>query len=167
MVHSECDSYLSNKGVELDRDKVLRQIREILDSGNDRGTKAQRIAEVVRLSGDYRWVGIYDVDDREISVIAWSGIGAPAYPRFEVTQGLSGEAVRSRRTVISNDVANDPRYLTAFDNTQSEIIIPVIVEPDQQVVGTIDVESDRKNAFTDDHLLSLEECARALARLWG
>src|ERR1044071_3105732 len=86
------------------RHKVLRHIKEILSSDSDRTAKFQRIAEAMQLSCNYRWVGIYDVDEREISIIAWSGMGPPTHPRFSVMHGLSGEAVRSRRTVISNDV---------------------------------------------------------------
>ena len=149
----------------MDRDKLLREVAELVGAGLDRSEKIQKIADTVRLFGDYRWVGIYDVDEHQISVIAWSGIGAPAYPRFRVTQGLSGEAVRTRRTVISNDVANDPRYLTAFGNTQSEIIVPIIAEPGGPVIGTIDVESDQTDAFGNDDRLVLEECASLLAQL--
>ena len=46
--------------------------------------------------------------------------------------------------MISNDVANGPRYLTAFGNTQSEIIVPIADEETQQIVGTLDIESDVK-----------------------
>ena len=149
----------------MDRDKLLREVAELEGAGVDRSEKIQKIADTVRLFGDYRWVGIYDVDEHQISVIAWSGIGAPAYPCFRATQGLSGEAVRTRRTVISNDVANDPRYLTAFGNTQSEIIVPIIAEPGGPVIGTIDVESDQTDAFGNDDRLVLEECASLLAQL--
>ena len=151
--------------IELARDKLLREVTELVGAGLDRSEKIQKIADTVRLFGDYRWVGIYDVDEHQISVIAWSGIGAPAYPCFRATQGLSGEAVRTRRTVISNDVANDPRYLTAFGNTQSEIIVPIIAEPGGPVIGTIDVESDQTDAFGNDDRLVLEECASLLAQL--
>jgi putative methionine-R-sulfoxide reductase with GAF domain len=151
----------------LDRDKLLREVAELVGAGVDRSEKIQKIADTVQLFGNYRWVGIYCVDEHEISVIAWSGIGAPAHPRFGVTQGLSGEAVRTRHTFVSNDVANDPRYLTAFGNTQSEIIIPIVAVADGPVVGTIDVESDRKNAFGDDDRILLESCASLLAQLWN
>jgi putative methionine-R-sulfoxide reductase with GAF domain len=150
----------------LDRDSLLRKVAELVGAGVDRSEKIQKIADMVRLFGNYRWVGIYSVNEHEISVIAWSGVGPPAYPRFGITQGLSGEAVRTRHTVISNDVANDPRYLTAFGNTQSEIIIPIIALPGEPVVGTIDVESDCKNAFRDDDRILLERCASLLAQLW-
>jgi L-methionine (R)-S-oxide reductase len=151
----------------LNHERTLRQITEVLNTCSDRTTKARRIAEAVRLSGNYRWVGIYDVDEHKISVIAWSGIGAPAHPSFGIEQGLSGEAVRMRNPVISNDVENDPRYLTAFGNTQSEIIIPVFAEANGAIVGTIDVESEKKNAFDDEDCVFLKECAKTLAHFWS
>lgn len=144
---------------------VLKLIGETVNSSNDRSTKAQRISEVVRRARGYRWVGIYDVNEHEIAAIAWSGKGAPAHPRFPVSQGLSGHAVATRSIVVSNDVARDTRYLMAFGSTQSEIIVPVI-DLDNQVVGTLDVESEIKNAFTDDDVRQLEEYAVAMARLW-
>ncbi|MDI3259252.1 MAG: GAF domain-containing protein [Sinobacteraceae bacterium] len=147
-------------------DHVRQQITEIIHSPVDRITKAQRIAETIRAAGNYRWVGIYDVNDEEIVVIAWSGIGALAYPRFPVTQGLSSQAVVSRSTVVSNDVTKDPRYLTAFGNTQSEIIVPVIERRSERVLGTLDVESEQKGAFTAEDQAELEACARTLLGLW-
>lgn len=146
--------------------KLHKQIQTVLESSDNRKAKAERIAEAIRLSRNYRWVGIYDVNEMEIAVIAWSGQGAPAFPRFPVTKGLSGEAASSRSTVISNDVENDSRYLTAFGSTQSEIIVPVISPTTKAVIGTVDVESERKNAFTDVDKRLLEECAREIIRLY-
>ena len=146
--------------------KLHDRIQSILESSENRKTKAERIAEAIRSSGDYRWVGIYDVSETEIAAIAWSGQGAPAFPRFPVTKGLSSEAVSSRRTIVSNDVENDSRYLTAFGSTQSEIIVPIISPQSGTVVGTIDVESERKNAFADADRKLLEECAGGILRLW-
>ena len=64
------------------------------------------------------------------------------------------------------DVRKDPRYLTAFGNTLSEIIVPVLDPQSRTVIGTFDVESERANAFSisDQHML--EECARAALPLW-
>ena len=150
----------------MDTENILSQIREALARCGDRAAKAERVAEAIRLAGNYRWVGIYDVTEREIAALAWSGKGAPAYPRFPVTKGLSGTAVSQRRTIISNDVTNDPRYLTAFGSTQSEIIVPVVNPRGGQVVGTIDVESERKGAFTDADREMLGACAETILPLW-
>ena len=39
-------------------------------------------------------------------------------------------------------------------------------EDSQQIVGTLDVESDKQSAFTDADQRHLEEYARAMVPLW-
>jgi putative methionine-R-sulfoxide reductase with GAF domain len=104
------------------------------------------------------------VTDQEITAIGWSGPGAPAHPHFPVTQGLSGAAVATGRIVVVNDVTADPRYLTAFASTLSEVIVPVVDPGTGTVVGTLDVENAERDAFTDADRQALVGCAAAL---WG
>jgi putative methionine-R-sulfoxide reductase with GAF domain len=110
----------------MDWSTVLRAIDEVLASQLGWADTAARVAALIREAGQYRWVGLYAVADQAITVIGWSGPGAPAHPRFPVTQGLSGTAVATKRAVLVNDVTADPRYLTAFASTLSEAIIPVL-----------------------------------------
>jgi L-methionine (R)-S-oxide reductase len=81
-----------------------------------------------------------------------------------VTQGLSGAAVATRKPVVVQDVTADPRYLTAFGSTCAEAIFPVAI--DGRVVGTIDVESDRTNAFGTQDVEFLKTCTLILSPLW-
>ena len=151
----------------MDRAAVLGGIDEVLAGEPDRGRRAARIAELIRRAGRYRWVGLYAVTDREITVVGWSGPGAPAHPSFPVTEGLSGAAVATGRAVVVNDVTADPRYLTAFASTRSEAIVPVVDPGTGRVVGTLDVESERRDAFSDADRRALEACAAALPRLFA
>ena len=64
------------------------------------------------------------------------------------------------------DVREDPRYLTAFGSTHSEIIVPVMDRTGRKVVGTIDVESEQMDAFSEQDCAALECCAVALAELF-
>jgi L-methionine (R)-S-oxide reductase len=144
---------------------TLNEIRSIAMGGDDRAVKAKRLAERVQKLGGYRWVGVYDVGPETVSVIAWSGPGAPEHPSFPVSQGLTGAAIEQKKTVIVGDVIGDPRYLTALGNTLSEIIVPVL-SPDGRVIGTIDVESDRANAFSTRDQEMIEQCAEAALPLW-
>src|SRR5262249_14871963 len=79
----------------------------------------------------------------EIRAVAWTGPLAPAFPRFLREKGLNGVAVTTKKPVVCHDVANDPRYLTAFASTGSEAIFPIVSEVGE-VIGTIDIESDRQ-----------------------
>jgi putative methionine-R-sulfoxide reductase with GAF domain len=67
--------------------------------------------------------------------------------------------------VVVGDVTADPRYLTAFASTLSEVIVPVVDPDTGTVVGTLDVESAERGAFTDADRQALERCAAALAGL--
>src|SRR5258706_8309500 len=129
--------------------QVLDTLHSILALDVDREARAKRVAEVIRASGPYRWVGIYDVNIERglVSNIAWSGRGAPAHPTFPLTKGLTSRAITSKKTINVGNVANDSDYLTALGNTQSEIIVPVLDKSAQVVIGTIDIESEKRDAF--------------------
>jgi GAF domain-containing protein len=144
----------------------LDEIRNILRSGETRTRKAKRIADEIRLAGDYHWAGIYQLEAEEIAILGWSGAGLPAHPRFLVTQGLCGAAVASRSAVVVGDVSTDARYLTTFGNTRSEMIVPVMGPAGTGVIGLVDIESDRPNAFMDDDRAMVERCAFSLLSLW-
>lgn len=145
---------------------VLGQIRMTAASGGDRAIRARRLAELVGKLGEYRWVGVYDVDQQDVSIIGWHGPGAPAHPTFPITDGLTGAAIREKKAVIVGDVRNDPRYLTVFGDTLSEIIVPVLAPGGGRVVGTVNVESERASAFSDADQKMIEQCAQAALPLW-
>lgn len=157
--------------------ETLDRIRAIVAGGGDRIERAKWLAEAVRSVGNYRWTGVYDVGSELVSIIAYSsaetgpyaggsGPRMPAYPTFPVTKGLTGSAIREKSTVVVGDVRTDPRYLTAFGNTLSEIIVPILDPQTRTVIGTIDVESEHANAFSTHDRQFLEECARAALPLW-
>jgi putative methionine-R-sulfoxide reductase with GAF domain len=127
--------------------------------------RAQRIAELLRLHTGRRSVGLYQIDGDEVVNLAWSGPAPPAYPRFPVSRGLTGAAIASGTSIVSNDVATDSRYLTALDSTGSELIVPIFQEG--RVVGTLDVEDERTNAFAGADQMFFEEVASALGELYS
>jgi L-methionine (R)-S-oxide reductase len=147
---------------EEDHENRFGELRDLLDSPGSRTEKARRAADWIRSARGYRWVGLYDVHQEEIAIIAWSGPGEPAYPRFPVHQGLCGEAVRSRTPVTVADVTQDPRYLTTFGSTRSEVVVPILDRGRGVAVGVIDVESERVNAFGSEDRNFLERCASLL-----
>jgi L-methionine (R)-S-oxide reductase len=122
------------------------------------------VAEMIRAACNYRWVGIYKIKRGEFTIVAKTGKCPPAYPRFPITQGLAGAAVESKQSIMVADVHKDPRYLPTFGSTQSEIVVPVITEA-EKVVGLIDVESEKVNAFTEADRDFLEHAAFLIARV--
>src|SRR5205807_9115396 len=88
----------------------------------------------------------------------------PAVPRFPITQGLSSKAVESRRTVMVPDEKKEPCFLPNFWSTKSEIIVPIIDDEHERVVGVINVESGKLDAFDKADRDFLEGVARLIWR---
>jgi len=62
-------------------------------------------------------------------------------------EGITGAAAAHREPILVADVRNDPRYLNAVDAVRTELAVPMIAR--QKLVGVIDVQSTRLNAFTE------------------
>jgi L-methionine (R)-S-oxide reductase len=140
---------------------------EILNSTDPRQEKARRIADKIRLVKNYPWAGVYDVNEKEIKIVSCAGRSEPAIPSFPRDKGLNGRAVSQGKTIVVNDIEKDEDYLLTFTNTKSEIVVPVFGKDVKQIVGTIDVEGEKVNAFSDDDIKFLEDCAKKISGLWS
>lgn len=152
----------------MEREKLLRRLKNIVAEESGRTSAFQEAADAIRNYGGYRWVGLYIVDHAGglVKNSVWSGAGAPEYPIFPITEGLTGAAIARKESVNIGNVAADPRYLTAFGSTRSEIIVPVFDERNSIVVGTIDLESGELNAFNAEVQNTLEACSQIIRPLW-
>lgn len=148
-----------------DADEAMNRLAVIAARRDKRATRAREAAECICTARNYRWVGLYDVTSAEIRAIGWTGPTPPAFPTFPRTQGLNGAAVAAGHPIIVNDVRNDSRYLTTFSTTLAEAVVPV--RSGTRIAGTIDVESERVNAFSADDEQFLDECAVILQPLWS
>ena len=65
-------------------------------------------------------------------------------------QGLVGWASKHRETVCVNDVSEDDRYveIESLAGTRSEMVVPLVVG--ETLLGVIDLQSERLNAFSED-----------------
>ena len=138
----------------------------ILQSNQEREQKAKLVAEKIKNAKGYSWIGLYDVTAKEIHLIAYAGRSEPTFTSFPSDKGLNGRANMEKRTVIVNDIDKDEDYLLTFSDTQSEIVVPVFAEDGKKVIGTIDVESERENAFDKEDAEFLENCALSIQSLW-
>jgi L-methionine (R)-S-oxide reductase len=111
----------------------------------------------------YNWVGLYWLkeDGKTLALGPWDGPEATEHTEIPVSQGICGAAVREQRTIIVDDVRQDPRYLSCFLNTRSEIVVPIFKEG--KVIGEIDIDSDSIAAFTEADRTFLEAVAEVLA----
>jgi signal transduction histidine kinase len=85
-----------------------------------------------------------------------ASVGLPpnaAELKLRVGEGITGWVARKGLAVRSGDVSADPRYVRVRQNVTSELAVPLVVMGD--IRGVLNVDSDRKDAFTaaDQELL--------------
>ena len=76
-------------------------------------------------------------------------------------EGITGVAAANRQPVLSSDVHNDPRYLTALDAVQSELAVPMLARG--KLVGVIDLQSTRLSAYREQDRALLQLIASRVA----
>jgi L-methionine (R)-S-oxide reductase len=146
----------------VSHESALEEIGRILDQGGDADDVLRAAVEVLHDGfEDYSWVGVYLVDGDDLVLGPWKGPEATEHVRIPVGQGICGAAAASGQTEVVDDVNADPRYLACFPSTRSEIVVPIAYEG--QVVGEIDIDSDRPAAFGDDDRVFLEQVAALIA----
>jgi GAF domain-containing protein len=142
---------------------VLARIRATLDGPLDRDEKLRRTVKALSESAPhYTWTGIYLLEGDTLTL--HNQVGAPTpHERIPIGRGICGLAARERRTVVVPDVARDPRYLACSLSTRSEIVVPIM--RDAAVLGEIDIDSDRPDAFSAGDETLLQEVAALIARV--
>jgi len=72
-------------------------------------------------------------------------------------EGLIGTAAATGKPICVGDVTKDPRYIKHVPETRSELDVPMLIG--EELIGVLNVESTRYNAFDEDS----EELAVVLA----
>ncbi len=124
----------------------------------------RQIVTLVKDTFGYYAVGIFVYEGGQLRVGASTDdVYQENYPWVEPGEGMIGWAARTGQTALANNVGQDERYrpLGALPETRSEIALPLRVE--ERVLGVLDVQSSRSNAFSPEDVSLLETLAAQVA----
>jgi len=142
----------------MDYEKALNEIKEILS--NSKNNLQDVVNYIFENIDHYSWIGIYLVEGDDLVLGPWKGPNSTEHTRIPIGTGICGAAAESGKTELISDVKADTRYLSCFVSTKSEIVVPII--KDEKILGEIDIDSDRVNAFTKEDAQFLERVADML-----
>ena len=114
-------------------------------------------------------IGLLSPDTGRLETEVQIGVSSDGTPHaLELGHGITGWCVLNRRSLLVPDVTFEPRYIAVRPSARCEMAAPI--QDDDQVIGVIDLESDRVGGFTPADLTLLEhfaaEAARVMQRLW-
>jgi signal transduction histidine kinase/DNA-binding response OmpR family regulator/HPt (histidine-containing phosphotransfer) domain-containing protein len=114
----------------------------------------QTIVIQIRAGFGYQMVSIYLRESDGLALQAYVGYDE-VIPFIRLDQGVSGRVVRSGEPAFVREAAADPDFIFADQRTRQLIVIPFRTGEDQ-ILGTLAVESDGQPELTDDDFAILK-----------
>lgn len=140
---------------------VIKQLDALLDGETDRVANLSNASALLKqFLTDINWVGFYLLKEGELVLGPFQGL--PACVRIPVGKGVCGTAISKRETQLVSDVNQFPGHIACDAASQSEIVVPIII--DDQVFGVLDIDSPNKNTFDEVDQKNLEQFVEVLKK---
>ena len=150
--------------------RVINQVSQSIAGILDLDGLLRETAALIHRRFGYYHVGIGLVEDD--CVVYRAGAGRLASADGETLfvpnalrvgkDGLTGRAAGTGLPVVSPDVSVDPRYIhTAGLETRSELVVPIKIK--EVVIGVLDIQSEKLDAFDQSDVDILQSLANQLA----
>ncbi|MGB7556690.1 MAG: GAF domain-containing protein [Candidatus Korobacteraceae bacterium] len=134
-------------------DSYLLEVADAVNRTLDLNTLLQRVAEMLKKVIDYEIFAILLLNEKAQELRVRFQVGHPPEVaeriRIKVGQGVTGQAVQRRETVLVNDVTAEQNFINSAPGVRSELAAPLIAK--NKVIGVIDVEAAQPGAFTEEH----------------
>lgn len=117
------------------------------------------------LAYDHLVIRVLDRRTNRLSTVVAGGLSEEA-KALEILalpegHGISGWVAATGNSYVCNDVSKDPRYLPGLEAAGATLTVPLRLN--DQIVGTLNIESERVNAFEDDDRQVAEIFGRYIA----
>lgn len=109
-------------------------------------------AIIYQLYDNINWVGFYLLKDDILHLGPFQG--KPACMKIPLNKGVCGYSARNKKSIIVNDVHNFEGHIACDSASNSELVIPIIIN--NTLFGLLDIDSPSFNRFTDDDLLMFQ-----------
>ncbi|TDK62793.1 GAF domain-containing protein [Sapientia aquatica] len=144
-----------------DYDLLALQLASLLESETDLvANAAQFSAFIYDTIADLNWAGFYLTTaskkaDAAPELLVGPFQGKVACARIPFGKGVCGTSAAERRTILVTDVHEFPGHIACDSASNSEIVIPLIVN--DKVVGVFDIDSPSLARFTQEDQVGLEK----------
>lgn len=137
--------------------RIAEQLRELYRKTDDPVARMATAAAVLHHKmPHFFWTGFYLLRDGDLVVGPYQGPLACAV--LKPPQGVCWECARRGEPVLVADVEAFPGHVACDGRSRSEVVVP-LRDGAGQVLGVLDVDSDRPGAFGPADVAGLERVA--------
>jgi len=149
---------------------LISEVSKSVSTSLDLRTLMSNVAALIHDRFGYSHVQLFTVhpNRRVIGFQAGSGKRSKDLAGYMLSlddaEGIIPWVAREGEAILTNDVKKDKRYRPSPlppRDTNSELCVPLTY--DAQVVGILDIQSDKRNSFTEDDLMIFEAVADNIA----
>ena len=126
--------------------EIVPQIDSLIAPEPDLIANLANIAAVLKEAFGFFWVGFYLKKGDQLVLGPFQG--PLACTRIDFGQGVCGHAYTTGKTVVVPDVDKFPGHIACSSASRSEIVVPIF-DPQGNVFGVLDVDSDRLDDFSE------------------
>src|SRR6516225_1077778 len=134
-------------------DTYLLEVADAVNTTLDLNTLLQRVAEMLKRIIDYEIFAILLLNEKTQELRIRFQVGHPPEVAerivIKVGMGVTGQAVQRREAILVNDVAAEQNFINSAPGVRSELAVPLIAK--NKVIGVLDVEAAKPNAFNEEH----------------
>ena len=149
---------------------LIADVSNSVSESLDLHTLMENVASLIHERFGYPHAYLFTVhhNRRVISYVAGSGERKEGLSGFtlplDAEKGIVSWVAREGKSILARDVKKDARYLPSPlppEDTRSELCVPLLYNG--EVVGILDIQSDKVNSFSDEDLITFEAVADNIA----
>lgn len=141
---------------------LLPQLEALVSGESDLTANLANLAAALREAFGWWWVGFYLVKHDKLVLGPFQG--PIACTRIARGKGVCGTAWAEKKSLLVPDVNSFSGHIACSSSSVSEIVVPIF-DKQQQVMGVLDVDSERYDVLDETDMLYLEKISRLITKL--
>ena len=138
---------------------LLAQVKAMVKDESDPVANMANVAALIQEAFHFWWTGFYRVIGEQLVLGPFQG--PVACTRIGFGKGVCGTSWKERKTLVVEDVEQFPGHIACSSESKSEIVVPLIKQG--EVIGVLDIDSERLATFDQTDKEWLEQIAEATA----
>ena len=138
---------------------LLAQVKAMVKDESDPVANMANVAALIQEAFHFWWTGFYRVIDNQLVLGPFQG--PVACTRIGFGKGVCGTSWKERKTLVVEDVEQFPGHIACSSESKSEIVVPLM--KNNEIIGVLDIDSERLATFDQTDKEWLEQIAEATA----
>jgi GAF domain-containing protein len=142
-------------------DRIYTQLEKLMQTCDNPESRMNTIVAVLHHKMDYFfWTGFYFLNDGKLQVKMYQG--PVACMQLAKDTGVCWEGINTKKPVLVKNVEEFPGHIACDSRSKSEVVLPLF-NPQNELLGVLDVDSDKLNSFDE---VDVENLQKILKLIW-